>query len=260
MEALVAMADYGSFIALGDSFTEGVGDPYADGSCRGWADRVAQRLAAVSPDFVYANFAIRGKLLAQVIAEQVPAALQLRPDLVSLVAGANDLLRPKGDPDALAAQLDETVGALRAAGSQVLMFTGFDPAGVPLLKLASPKVAAYNEWLREIAIRHSCLLTDMWAMRQLADPRQWCADRLHLAPDGHRRVALAACEVLGVPVDEDWREPLPPLVKAGWMAARRQDVQWVRAYVVPWVSRRIRGVSSGDGLLPKRPELLPVDA
>jgi lysophospholipase L1-like esterase len=259
MERLEAMADIGSFVALGDSFTEGVGDPYPDGICRGWADQVARRLAAGSPTFGYANLAVRGKLLGQVIEAQVPAAVELQPDLVSIVAGGNDLLRPKADPDALAARLDEAIASLRTAGSQVLMFTGFDPAGVPLLRLVSPKVAAYNERLREIAARHDCLLTEVASMRQLADPREWCADRLHLSPDGHRRVALAACEVLGIPVDEDWREPLPPLAESGWLAARRQDMKWARAHVMPWIGRRLRGVSSGDDLLPKRPQLLPVD-
>jgi hypothetical protein len=95
-------------------------------------------------------------------------------------------------------------------------------------------------------------------MKVLADPREWCLDRLHLAPDGHRRVALRACEVAGIPAPEDWREPLPLRLATGWFTARRADVSWARQHAAPWLSRRVRGVSSGDGIQPKRRELLPL--
>jgi lysophospholipase L1-like esterase len=108
---------FASFVALGDSFTEGIGDPYPDGSYQGWADRFARHLAATSPGLAYANIAIRGKLVAQVIDEQVPVAIGLAPDLVSIAAGGNDLLRPGADPDALAASFERGVAALRSAGS-----------------------------------------------------------------------------------------------------------------------------------------------
>ena len=254
------MLPVASFMALGDSFTEGVGDPYPDGTCQGWADRFARELAAVSPGLSYANLALRGRLLGQVASEQVPVAVGLAPDLVSIAAGGNDLLRPRADPDALAATFDHAVGALRAAGCQVLLFTGFDPGGFPLIRLIRGQVAAYNAQLRQVARRHGCLHVDLWSMRVLADPREWCADRLHLAPDGHRRVALRACEVAGVPVTADWREPLPPDVTGppGWVAARSQDLHWARTYAAPWLGRRLRGTSSGDGLAPKRPDLAPL--
>jgi lysophospholipase L1-like esterase len=246
-----------SFVALGDSFTEGVGDPYPDGTCRGWADRFAMQLAASAPGLRYANLAIRGKVLSQVADEQVPVAVTLAPDLVSIAAGGNDLLRPKSDPDALAATFEQAIASLRAAGSQVMLFTGFDPGGFPLIRLIRGKAAAYNAQLREVARTHGCLHVDLWSMRVLADPREWCEDRLHLAPDGHRRVALRAGEVAGLPVAEDWREPLPadPAGAPPWLRARRQDVQWARTYAAPWLKRRMRGVSSGDGMAPKRPDL-----
>lgn len=248
----------GTFVAVGDSFTEGVGDPYPDGTYRGWADRFALRLSEGSPDLRYANLAIRGKLLGQVIDEQVPEAIRLAPDLVSIAAGGNDLLRPRADPDALADSFDGAVASLRSAGCTVLLFTGFDPGGFPLIRMIRGKVAAYNAQLRLIARRHGCLHVDLWSMRVLADPREWCADRLHLAPDGHRRVALRACEVAGVPVAENWREPLPAAPMSAWLTARQQDLTWARTYAAPWLSRRLRGVSSGDGRAAKRPDLEPV--
>jgi lysophospholipase L1-like esterase len=245
-------------MALGDSFTEGVGDPYEDGSLQGWADRFARELAAASPGLEYANLAIRGKLLRQVMTKQVPAAVTLAPDLVSLAAGGNDLLRRKADPDALAAAFEQAVTSLRGTGSQVMVFTGFDPGNFPVLRLIRARAAAFSERLRDIAQRHDCLHVDLWSMDVLADARMWSADRLHLAAEGHRRVALRACEVAGLPVAADWRDPLPAVARRGWLSARRQDLRWAREYAGPWVQRRLRGVSSGDGMAAKRPELLPL--
>ena len=255
-----------TFVALGDSFTEGVGDPRPDGSWRGWADRAAERMAASSPGLRYANLAIRGKVVRQVIEDQVPVAEVMRPDLVSLAAGGNDLLRPGTEPDDLAQSFNAAVERLAAAAGRVLLFTGFDPGVFPVIRMIRGKVAAYNAHIRIIAARHDCLLADLWSMRVLADSRMWSPDRLHLSAEGHRRVALRACEVLGVPVDEDWREPLAVPLRGpasgyrtvpAWAGARWQDARWARAYAAPWVRRRLRGVSSGDGQVPKRPELIP---
>jgi len=279
-----AMPRIGAFVALGDSFTEGLGDPYPDGTgYRGWADRFAQRLAADRPGLRYANLAVRGRLLREVVDDQVHRAVAMAPDLVSLAAGGNDLLRPRADPDALAQVFDDAVVRLAPAGCkglppQVLVFTGFDPRTFPLIRLIRGKAAAYNMHLRAIADHRGCLLVDLWSMRALADPRAWSPDRLHLAPDGHRRVALRASEVVGLPVDEDWREPLPPGAvplavpyryavvsrsaalsrTAVWLAARRVDARWAREHAAPWAGRRLRGASTGDGVPPKRPELLPL--
>ncbi len=254
--------EIGSFVALGDSFTEGLDDPRDDQTgYLGWADRFAELLARHQPGLRYANLAIRGKLLREVAEEQVPLAIEMAPDLVSIAAGGNDMLRPRTDPDVLAQHFDEVVRTLLMAGSQVMMFTGFDPK-FPVLRLIRGKVAAFNMHLRAIADRHGCLVVDLWSMTPLADPRAWSADRLHLTPDAHRRVALRACEVAGIPVTADWREPWPVtggLTSTGtraWLAARRMDAHWARRHAAPWVARRVRGQSSGDGLTAKRPELL----
>jgi lysophospholipase L1-like esterase len=257
-----------SFVALGDSFTEGLDDPRADqAGYLGWADRFARILAAEQPGLRYANLAVRGKMLGQVAAEQVPQAIAMAPDLVSIAAGGNDMLRFRSDPDALAQTFDDVVRTLLMAGSQVVIFTGFDPR-FPVLRLLRGKVAAYNMQLRAIADQHGCHVVDLWSMLVLRDPRAWSADRLHLTPDAHRRVALRTCEVLGVAVAEDWRAPWPAADtvtggvaasgRAAWLAARRVDVRWARVHAAPWVARRVRGTSSGDNVAPKRPELLPL--
>jgi lysophospholipase L1-like esterase len=256
-----------SFVAIGDSFTEGLNDLAPDGGFRGWADRLAGLLAVEHQGLTYANLAIRGKLLRQIVAEQVPAAARLSPDLVSLAGGGNDLLRPGGDPDTLAELFDVAVARLAASGARVLVFTGFDPAGVPLLRLLRGRIAAYNMHLRAIADARGCYLVDLWSMRFLRSPDAWAADRLHLSTASHQRVALRAAEVLGVPVTEDWLEDTGSgsaiarlsaangTGRAQWLAARRADARWAREYLAPWINRRLRGASSGDGLTAKRPSL-----
>jgi lysophospholipase L1-like esterase len=262
------MRQISSFVALGDSFSEGIGDPYPGGrGDRGWADRFAERLAAgqePGAELLYANLAVRGKTLGEVVSDQLPAALALAPDLVSLAAGGNDLLRRKADPDALGQVLDAMVGQLAAAGIPVLLFAGFDPGTFPVIRLIRGRAAVLNAHIRVTARRYDCPLVDLWQMRVLRDRREWCADRLHMGPDGHRRVALRAGEVMGVPPGADWREPLPPEPAAAARLARaarrvtdrRQDAQWAREHAAPWVGRRLRGTSSGAGA--KRPDLLPV--
>jgi lysophospholipase L1-like esterase len=280
-----------SFVAIGDSFTEGLNDPSPGGGFRGWADRLAETLAAEYSGLRYANLAVRGKLLRQIVAEQVPAALALLADaaprqgtnggLVTIAGGGNDILRPGGDPDTLAELFDAAVARLRQGGCRVLMFTGFDPVAFPVLRMLRGRIAAYNMNLRAIADSRGCDLVDLWSMRFLRDPASWSSDRLHLTPASHRRVALRTAEVLGVPVTEDWREPLRDNRGSGevsdtmaepgaaialasraavsargeWMAARREDARWAKEYFLPWINRRLRGTSSGDNITPKRPDL-----
>jgi lysophospholipase L1-like esterase len=264
MEVAVRAAPIGSFIALGDSFTEGLADARRDGGYRGWADRFAEHLAARNPGLRYANLAVRGKVLGEVVSQQLPVAVAMAPGLVSIAAGGNDLLR-RGDPDRLADVFEGAVAQLREAGSEVLLFTGFDPRTFPILRWIRGRVAIYNMHLRAIADRYGCAVVDLWSMPVLCDRRAWSDDRLHLTAEGHRRVALRACEAVGVPSDGDWREPLPMLGGAlspamtGWLAARQLDARWARRYAAPWVRRRLRGTSSGDGIAPKRAELLPLD-
>ncbi|MFD1930303.1 MULTISPECIES: SGNH/GDSL hydrolase family protein [Nonomuraea] len=247
-----------SYVALGDSFTEGLEDP-ADVGYRGWADRLAEHIEAEQPGLRYANLAVRGRLIDEIVGDQVPQAVALRPDLVSLCAGGNDILRPGGGPEVVAARLEEGVATLKAAGAKVMLFTGFDLRQVPVMRLAHSKIEIFNLHIHDIARRHDAFLVDMWPMAVLRDRRAWNEDRLHLSPDGHRRVALHAAEVIGLTVAEDWREPYPPLLPPQWTDARKDDLRWARQFLGPWISRRIHGRSSGDGVDPKRPQLAPLD-
>ena len=252
-----------SFVAVGDSFSEGVGDPWPDGSgCRGWADRLAEILAEQTAGLRYANLAIRGKMLAQVLDDQVPAAAAMRADLVTIAAGGNDLLRARADPDQLAEPFNQAVEQLAASGSRVLIFAGFNPSVFPLIRMIRGRAAIFNAHLRAIARRHDCLLVDLWAMRVLDDPRMWCEDRLHLSAEGHRRVALRTAEELGVPVEASWREPLPPVPRAGgavpaWLAARRLDAEWRGPTPRPGCAAASPGSPAATACPPSAPTCCP---
>ncbi|WP_407648759.1 SGNH/GDSL hydrolase family protein [Actinacidiphila epipremni] len=301
----------GSYAAVGDSFTEGVGDPAPDGTFIGWADRLALLLAAQhesrrrpaahsavtpgpdftarpgadftarpgadpavdpgadpaesavtagppAPAFRYANLAVRGRLLDRIVAEQVPRAVELAPDLVTFCASGNDILRPGSDPDAIAERFEAAVAELTGAVGTVLVCTGFDTRGVPVLRHLRGKIATYTAHVRAIADRHGCPVLDLWSLRAVQDRRAWSEDRLHLSPEGHTRVALRAAQVLGLDVPADPDEPWPPEQLRLPSQVRRENIQWARAHLVPWIGRRLRGESSGDHVRPKRPDLLPL--
>ncbi len=247
------------YVAMGDSFTEGIGDPEptSPGGHRGWADRLAEELSRGHEDFAYANLAIRGRLLQQIVDEQLQPALDLKPDLISLSAGGNDLLRPGSDPDALAESLDQAVGAITAGGASVLLFNGPDIRDTPVLGLVRGRLAIYNENLRTVAARHDAIIADMWALRQLTDPQMWAEDRLHFSPLGHHTIAIMALESLNVTHTLVPRLP-KPLPFRNWRAARSEDLVWAREFFMPWVLRRVRHRSSGDGISAKRPMAGPV--
>ncbi|MGO2659857.1 SGNH/GDSL hydrolase family protein [Mycetocola reblochoni] len=242
------------YVAIGDSFTEGIGDPEPDapGGNRGWADRVAEQLSRGGDDFAYANLAVRGKLIAQIASAQIEPALELRPDLITFSAGGNDVLRPGSDPDAIAELFEASVRRLRSEGATLVVFTGVDVGFSPVFRAIRGKVAIYNENVRAIAQKYDCIVADMWALRELQDQRYWSIDRLHMNLLGHHTVAMMVLEALNVPHDLTPLEP-EPLPASSWRQARSDDLSWAREYLVPWVVRRIRHQSSGDHITAKRP-------
>ena len=255
------------YVAIGDSFTEGLWDDpdRREAPQRGWADLIAshlseRRVAAGESPLLYANLAIRGRLLRSILVDQVPAALELKPDLVSLVGGGNDILRPTADVDRMARNLEAAVVRLRAAGVDVLLGTGVDAADSPLVKATRSRVAIYDALIWSMARRHGAYVVDLWGMRSLRDWRMWAEDRIHLTTDGHARVAQAALVGLGLePDDAGWDDALQPLPPTPRMQKAREDAAWVREHLYPWATRRLRGKSSGDERVPKRPELSPVE-
>lgn len=249
------------YVALGDSFTEGVGDPDPDrpNGLRGWADRVAEVLASATHDFGYANLAIRGRKLRGVLDEQLEPAVALRPDLITIYAGANDILRPKVDIDALAEKYDAALGRLASTGARLLVFTAFDPGGSAIFRPLRGRFALYNEFVRDSAQRHGASVVDYWKLREYRDWRYWDPDRMHMGPAGHQRMAIEVLDTLGIEHD---LEPLPlvDLPAVTRSEQLREHAAWVRTSAAPWVHRRLTGRSSGDLVSPKHPTLAHVVA
>ncbi|MDH6236960.1 SGNH/GDSL hydrolase family protein [Cryobacterium sp. CG_9.6] len=246
------------YVAIGDSFTEGIGDPEPEspGGSRGWADRVAEVLSGGSDDFAYANLAVRGKLIRQISHEQIQPALDLRPDLMTFSAGGNDVLRPGADPDEISARCEEAVQRLYRDGATIVLFTGADVGFSPVFRGIRGKVAIYNENLRAVAARYDCIVADLWSLREIQDPRLWAPDRLHLNALGHHTVARMVLDALNVQNSLEPQSP-EPMPDTTWRAARTEDFAWAKDYLVPWVLRRVRHQSSGDNVLPKRPAAGP---
>jgi lysophospholipase L1-like esterase len=245
-----------TFVAIGDSFTEGLADDRGDGVYRGWADLVAQRLAESEPELRYANLAVRGKLIGQIVEDQLESATAMRADLASVAGGLNDVMRPGCDVDAVCDAIERCARELAESSGTLLMFRVMDfTRRMPSARRFQPKANRINEIVDRIAAKHGAVIVDLYAARVFDDPRLWAPDRIHLTGEGHRRVAEAALEALGQPPRFDWREPLPTAPTTWPGRKKSSDLRWLVGFLVPWIKRRLTGRSSGDGVLPKRPEL-----
>jgi lysophospholipase L1-like esterase len=248
---------FDSFLALGDSFTEGLEDVRPDGSHRGWADMVAAELAAGNPGFRYANLAVRGRRLAQIAEQQLPSAEQMRPALVSVAAGGNDIIGLRCDIEQLCASMRAVVQRLTDTGATALVFTGFNPRGrLPMARVLAGRAERFNASIIAAAGEFGARVVDLWTLDDLYYPSRWAPDRLHLSSSGHAVVAATVLRELGEdPAGGSAVEAGLPGQQRPWIAARRADAGWAWTYFTPWVGRQVRGRSSGDGVQPKHPEL-----
>jgi len=249
------------FVALGDSTAEGLDDPDGRGGYRGWANRLAERIAREQGGLLYANLAVRGRKTREVKAEQLERALAMRPDLAAVVAGTNDLLRMRFDEEAVAHDLETMQAALVRKGATVVSFTLPDLGGVmPLARPLRARVRRFARALAEASARSGAILVDLVAYPVASDPRLWSQDRLHANALGHQRIADALAHAIALPGSSaDWKTPLPEPEARGLASALREELTWTRRYLLPWLVRHARRRSSGDGRVPKRPELLPVE-
>ncbi|WP_158889267.1 SGNH/GDSL hydrolase family protein [Amycolatopsis anabasis] len=252
---------YQRFVALGDSCTEGLDDLHPNGlHYRGWADLVAARMAADQPGFRYANLGVRGRRLDQIVVEQLPTAAELRPDLIALFGGGNDVMTRGFDPEVVAGRVDEAVRGCSELGARVVVFTLSDLSGrMPVALRMRPRIEALNAAIHAAARTYGALVVDLWDDEAARDLRYFGPDRLHLGEHGHRRLAAHLLRRLDLPYEPAWLEPLPG---APARPGLRAHATWVWQEVLPVAVSRIRnrivGRSPGDGMFPKRPELLPV--
>lgn len=247
------------YVALGDSFTEGVGDynERLPNGVRGWADRVAEKLAKAEPGWEYANLAVRSKRLRHIIDEQLEPALAMEPTLVTLYAGGNDILDFGTDVDALMADYEGLVLRLVESGATVVLFTGFDVKVSAVLEPLKKRNTAYNQRVRAIAYKYGLVLVDYWCFDAFHDRRMWDTDRLHMSKAGHKYLAARVLDQLGVPhkiSPKEWDPPAKLTLKA-W---ERQQRRWMHDWVLPLFGRKLRGVTLGDSLGPRWPEPVKV--
>ncbi len=244
------------YVAIGDSSTEGLDDPDGQGGYRGWANRLAERVAHAQGSLLYANLAVRGLRTRRIREEQLDRAVALRPDLATVFAGTNDVVALSFDLQSVAADLEEMQAALVGSGAQVLTFTLPDLSPVmPLAKLVARRVEALNDALRAACRRTGTRLVDLAAHPVASDPRLWSADRLHANSAGHSRIAAALAHALELPgVDESWTTPLVPLPPRNLGQRLAAEVSWFSQFLLPWAWRHSRGISSGDGRTAKQPQ------
>jgi lysophospholipase L1-like esterase len=197
------------FAALGDSLTEGVGDPDRRGSLRGWADRLAEAMATVEPDLAYLNLARRGLPAGEVRWTQLEPALAFRPDLSSVLVGMNDLLEPRFDPAAFERELAAIVRPLREGGAVVLTgtfpdVTLFSPLPKRFLTGIRARLRAASDAVRAVSEAHGALCLDLEALPEARQRQVMSIDRLHPSPRGHVLLATAFVGLLeehsGVPI------------------------------------------------------------
>lgn len=238
--------------------TEGMSDEIIGEKYRGWADRVAEVMSANWPGFTYANLAIRGKLVGQVVEEQIPLAIPYiegATTLVSFHAGANDVIRPKYDPAKAIATYNDGVAKLQATGATLMLFCVLEDSGATTraAKIWKERFQEFNENVRNRAAQTNSILFDPNNDDFWRDPRFIHADRLHLNAEGHRRVAQAVLSRFDLPHDQNWRDRLPPATESSMLDDIRINLNWFWNYAIPWLGRRLRGRSSGDGRSAKYP-------
>lgn len=249
------------YVAIGDSFTEGVGDwdeRYPNG-VRGWADRVARQLAKSDPTTEYVNLALRSRVLDDVIEHQLERAVALEPTLVSFFAGGNDILQIRIDMGDVLARYEKAVARLAETGARILLFTSYDLRLSPLLEPLRLRNNQFNRRVREVALSYDALLVDHWAMREYNHPRMWEPDRLHMSRHGHRYLAAAVLRTLQVDHTITLRDlgSIPPRTLRETVV---DEIDWWQGWVRPMLGRRWRNEPLGGGLRPKWPKpMRPAD-
>ena len=237
------MSSFNRYVAIGDSSTEGLEDPDGAGGYRGWANRLAERVAQGQGGLLYANLGVRGKRSREIRAEQLAPALAMKPDLATIFAGSNDILERGFNADTLRMELDQMMGALVTAGAVVLTFTLPDLTGVmPIGRFLAPRVRAMNKAIREAAASTGARVIDFAAHSVGSDPRLWSEDRFHVNAEGHARIAAALAQALGLPdTDHAWQRPLPGTSGSSRWTRMAESWSWYRHHLLGrlWAGRNV---------------------
>lgn len=236
------------FVALGDSLTEGLGDPLPDGGWRGWAALLAGALGERPGGVALANLAVSGALAADVAERQLPAARALKPGYVSLIVGANDTLRAAFTIERVAAALDLAHGALSADGAVVLTACLPDPGRMlglpgPLARPLARRMRAVNTVVHAVSARYRGVHLHLAEHPWVAERTSWSVDRLHPSERGHRLLARGFHTALadaGLPVG-----PPPALALDGPPPTRTGSALWMATKGTRWVADRCTDLLPG---------------
>jgi len=256
----VSETGYGRYVAIGDSQTEGLWDGDEAVGFVGFADRLAALLDSHYPGLHYANLAIRGKLVADVLTEQVPPALAMRPDLITVCVGMNDVIQPGWSFGRALTDLEYVYAALAESEATVVTTTFPNVAQfLPLGRLVSGRLARINDAIRAAAEQYDFRLVDLYSAPSMRDLDTWDIDRVHASTKGHILFAAAAAEALNLPgSNHDWAEASGSLTRLPFKSRTYGQLRWAHEKLMPWVWRRLRGMSSADGRVPRRPNLEPL--
>jgi lysophospholipase L1-like esterase len=237
------------FVALGDSLTEGVGDPVGGGRLRGWASRLADGLARFDPHFAFTNLARRSLRTQKILADQLPRALELKPDLVGALVGMNDLMQTDFDRVIFEAELEELVSRIQDSGATVLMASFPDVSKYILAprRVREPiheRLKAASDVTRAVAVRHDSVFADVWGLPDAQGRDILSIDRMHPNARGHLLLARAFALLLGQKAGRTIELPEPQRARVislesarhlRWLArnARPQAVSALRRYFLP---------------------------
>ena len=256
----MAGAPYRSYVAIGDSLSEGLGDFTfnINREHNGWTDRLAALLALeaasrnLETDFHFANLALRGSKMRTIMGSQLEAALRLQPDLVTVMAGSNDFMTK--DLDALETIFRDGLLLLQAAGCDVVVANTIRPAHIKFFKRVLPRAHRMSAMIDRVAAELGIPVLDVHGIEDFVDLAYWCEDMVHFSGHGHVRLANEAAALLGL------THRIPEANRHEMIAPNRGPIatlRWYKEYVLPFIERRLRGTSSGDGLTPKHATLIP---
>ncbi|MGH3542214.1 MAG: SGNH/GDSL hydrolase family protein [Mycobacterium sp.] len=253
---------YRRYVAIGDSQTEGLWDGDDENGLIGFADRLAGMLDALYPGLKYANLAVRGLQIRDVLHDQLPQALSMQPDLITACAGMNDVTRPGRSFDQALADLEQLHVRLAESGAAVVTTTFPDVAKlVPIGRLLASRVTRINHAIRAAAQRYGFGLVDLYSAPSMQDLDTWSVDRIHASSKGHILFAAAAAEALNLPSsNHDWARSSGSAVQPSAATRLYAQLRWTQNLLIPWIWRRLRGRSSADGREPKRPCLKDIAA
>jgi lysophospholipase L1-like esterase len=247
---------YSRYVAIGDSQTEGLWDGDDSVGLIGFADRLAATIDSRYPGLTYANLAIRGKRVRHVLREQLPTALEMQPDLISVCVGMNDIVKPGRSFTRALIQLEHLYWRLSESGATVLTTTFPDISKIlPVGRFLGKRVVVMNQTIAAASERYAFRLVDLYNAESMMQPDIWSTDRVHGSTKGHILFALAGAEALGLPgSNHDWARATSSVTPPVRSRAFSQ-VLWSKNMLMPYLWRFMRGRSDGAGRAPRRPLL-----